>query len=249
MNKPFLQDRSLSAIAGRWAETPEERAQIGGPFSRIQFRKVNLDSNDELKNFLLKEGWQPREWNYKKDPKQKGRLLKDDQGKPIVTSPKIKHDDPFVGIDGGLGRLASKRVQARSRKSILEGWERSVRADGTVSQRITGIASTGRLTHSGIVNVPGNESFFGVQMRKVFVAPDPFVLVGTDSAGCQDRMLLGRANEYGVNDPVFEDMLLNGNKSKGTDSHSRAATELNKVFKRNGIAELTRGKAKNFNYA
>ena len=247
VNKPFKQDRTLTVIAKRWYEDEAEQAKVSGPFSRVGFRKVNLNSNEELKQFLLDEGWQPKEWNYKNDP-ETGRPLKDSNNELIKSSPKIKHDDPFVGIDGGIGRLAAKRVQCRARKSIMEGWLSNIRPDDTISQRITGIASTGRLKHSGIVNVPGNESFFGRQMRQVFIAPEPFLLVGTDSAGCQDRMLLGRANAYGVNDPVFEDMLLNGDKSKGTDSHSRACTELNKVFTRNKMPLITRRSAKNFNY-
>lgn len=248
VNKPFKQDRTLSVIAKRWYETPEEQALVSGPFSRIIFRKTNLDSNDELKRFLISEGWVPKEWNFKKDPVSK-RPMKDENGQPIPSSPKLKHDDPFIGIDGKIGRLAAKRVQARSRRSILQGWLESIREDGTISQRITGIAATGRLTHSGIVNVPGNESFFGKQMRKCFIAPDPFVLVGTDSAGCQDRMLLGRATAYGVKDPVFEDMLLNGDKAKGTDSHSRAMNALNEVFERNGMRNISRQEAKQYNYA
>jgi len=247
VNKPFLQDRSLAAITKRWFTTKESQRCVSGPFTRIEFRKVNLDSPMELKQFLIDEGWEPREWNYKKDPKTK-RPMKDADGQLIKSSPKIKHDDPFLGIDGAIGRLAAKRVQCRARRSILEGWLQSIRSDGTICQRITGIASTGRLKHSGIVNVPGNESFFGKQMRRLFIAPKDYVLVGTDSAGCQDRMLLGRATAYGVNDPVFEDMLLNGDKSKGTDSHSRAAKALNEVFTRNSMPEITRSSAKNFNY-
>lgn len=248
VNKPFKQDRTLAVITKKWFTTEEEQACVSGPFSRINFRPINLDSNDEIKKFLLSLGWIPKEWNYKKDPLSK-RVLKDEKGSPIPSSPKLKHDDPFIGIDGKIGRLAAKRVQARSRRSILNGWYENIRPDETISQRITGIAATGRLKHSGIVNVPGNESFFGIQMRKVFVSRGDFVLVGTDAAGCQDRMLLGRANAYGVNDPVFEDMLLRGDKSKGTDSHSRAASALNKVFKAVGKALISRRLAKNFNYA
>lgn len=247
VNKPFKQDRTLSVIAKRWFESEQEQAGVAGPFTRIGFRKTNLDSNEELKSFLISEGWVPKEWNFKKDPLSK-RPMKDENGKPIPSSPKLKHDDPFIGIDGKIGRLAAKRVQARSRRSILQGWLESIRPDGTIAQRITGIAATGRLTHSGIVNVPGTESFFGKKMRKCFIAPDPFVLVGTDSAGCQDRMLLGRATAYGVKDPVFEDMLLNGDKAKGTDSHTRARDAINEVFEREGIKPISRRIAKNFNY-
>ena len=248
VNKPFKQDKTLAVITKKWFTTPEEQATVAGPFTRIGFRKTNLDSNDELKAFLIKSGWVPKEWNFKKDPVSK-RPMKDENGQPIPSSPKLKHDDPFIGIDGKVGRLAAKRVQARSRRSILQGWLESIQPDGTIRQRITGIASTGRLTHSGIVNVPGNESFFGRQMRQCFIAPEPFVLVGTDSAGCQDRMLLGRATAYGVHDPVFEDMLLNGDKDKGTDSHTRARDAINEVFEKEGVRPITRRIAKNFNYA
>lgn len=252
VRKPFKQDRSLNVIASRWFDTPEQQSTVSGPFTRVQFRPVNLNSQPELKKFLLDLGWVPTEWNYKKDPVTK-RPIKDEQGNFIRSSPKLNGNDEFNGISGSLGRLAAKRVQCQSRKSIIQGWIQSVRRrhDGTptIRQRITGIADTGRLKHSGIVNVPGNEAFFGAKMREFFVADNGYVLVGTDSASCQDRMLLGRANLYGVNDPVFEDMLLNGNKEKGTDSHSRAAAAINGVFRKNKIPEITRQGAKNFNYA
>lgn len=248
VRKPFKLDRTLAKIATNWYTDPEDQRTIGGPFTRINFRPVNMNSPDELKRFLLSEGWQPEEWNYKKDPETK-RPLKDSSGKPVRSSPKLNGDDPFIGLDSGIGVLAAKRVQCASRKAILEGWLRSVRPDGRISQRITGIAATGRLTHSGIVNVPGNEAFFGPQMRRSFVASDGYVLVGTDSASCQDRMLLGRANKYKVNDPVFEDMLLNGDKKRGTDSHTRAKNSINKVLNEWNLPEITRSNAKNFNYA
>lgn len=247
VKKPFKIDKSLSKIARNWFTTEQERKAVSGPFTRINFRPVNLESPDELKEFLLGEGWEPQEWNFKRDPNTK-RPLKDSSGNFIRSSPKLNGDDPFIGLDSELGALAAKRVQCKSRKSILEGWLRSVRPDGRISQRITGIAATGRLTHSGIVNVPGNEAFFGKKMRSCFVTEPGFVLVGTDSASCQDRMLLGRANAYGVNDPVFEDMLLNGDKEKGTDAHTRARDAINPVLTSFGKPEISRGSAKNFNY-
>jgi len=247
VKKPFKQDRTLSSIACKWFPEEQDQVSVSGPFTRVLFRQVNLNSPQELKEFLLDEGWQPEEWNIKKD--KSGKPEKDSKGNFIRTSPKLHGDDPFIGLDSGIGVLAAKRIQARHRKSNLEGWLRSVRPDGRISQRITGIAATGRLTHSGIVNVPGNEAFFGKRMRSCFTAPKGYVLVGTDSASCQDRMLLGRATAYGVNDPVFEDMLLNGNKKLGTDSHTRAKNAINEVLRGWKLPEITRSSAKNFNYA
>ena len=246
VKKPFKQDRTLAKIALNWFPDPWSK-YVSGPFSRIEFRRVNLASQQELKNFLLSEGWIPKEYNYKKDPITK-RPMKDENNNLIPSSPKLNGDDPFDGITGGLGRLAAKRVQCASRKAILEGWQSNIRVGSvlsptgsdTLSQRITGIANTGRLTHSGIVNVPGTGAFFGKQMRSVFVAPKGYVIVGTDSAGCQNRMLAGR-----VGDPNFTEILVNGDKEKGTSIH-----QVNqKAIKEVAGYEVTYKVSKNLNYA
>ncbi|MBX4212613.1 hypothetical protein KW787_04135, partial [Candidatus Pacearchaeota archaeon] len=73
----------------------------------------------------------------------------------------------------------------------------------------------GRGQHAGVVNIPRPGSFFGKQMREIFVAKPDWVLVGTDSDACQIRMLCGR-----MNDPVYTNNVLNGKKEDGTDIHS-----------------------------
>ena len=40
---------------------------IGGPFSKVGFEKYDLDSPDQLKEFLFTLGWVPDEWNYSKE--------------------------------------------------------------------------------------------------------------------------------------------------------------------------------------
>lgn len=239
VKKPFRADRSLSVITQRWFTDPKDQMNVAGPFTRVQFRKVNLSSNQELKDFLLARGWKPKEWNYKKDPVTKFPV-KDDKGNLVRSSPKLSYNDPFVGIESKIGRLAAKRVQALQRYSILKGWRENLRPDGTLQQRITGIASTGRLTHSGIVNVPGGDSFFGKQMRKIFYAPLGYVVVGTDSAGCQNRMLAAR-----VNDPAFTEILINGDKKKGTSIHQVNQRAIKEVA---GF-DVTYHESKTLNYA
>src|SRR5690606_15391293 len=70
-------------------------------------------------------------------------------------------------------------------------------------------------THRGIVNIPRAGSFFGKQMRKIFVARPGKVIVGTDSDACQVRMLAGRMGNAACTEAV-----VNGDKTKGTDNHS-----------------------------
>ena len=112
--------------------------------------------------------------------------------------------------------------------------------DGRISSGVAGIASTGRLRHKTIVNVPGSHAFFGKAMRAIFAAEPGKYLVGVDSAGNQMRQLASHLKKVdGVGDKEFEFALLHGKKDDGTDLHT-----LN--MNRAGVANRTL--AKNFFY-
>ena len=206
IKKPFLKSGDYSESVKTWYNAGVDPLAfvVSGPFTRISFRKVDLDSAIETKDFLLKSGWEPAVWNT------------NDAGER--TSPKLDKDDPFEGITGGVGRLVAKRVQCKQRRSIIEGLIGIIRPDGRIASRVNSIAVTGRATHRGIVNIPKASSFFGKQMRKIFTSRDGYVLVGTDSDSCQLRMLAGR-----MNNPEYTDALCNGDKKLGTDNHSLTA--------------------------
>lgn len=224
VKKPFKKDGTFSAAVISYMG-PDD-VSVSGPFSRVSFRPVDINSNAEVKEFLLAEGWIPKEWN------------KNDAGDD--TSPKLSKDDPFEGITGRLGKLIARRVQCRHRRSQIQGWLDAIRPDGRLAARVGGIAATGRLTHKVIVNVPNSDTFFGHHMRKGFIAKPGCVLVGTDSKGNQMRQLSGRLKAFdGIGDEVFTQAELTGDKKLGTDLHS-----INQ--RRVGLA--TRTVAKNFFY-
>lgn len=203
---PYTKTGRLQGYVQKWLDTVpvdnvlHSKRTIAGPFSCVDFQPVDLGSNAQVKDFLLDSGWIPEKWNT------------NDAGER--TSPKLSHSDPFEGVQGAVGRLIARRVQCRHRRSQIEGWLRDVRPDGRLSQGISGIAATGRLTHQRIVNVPGSDAFFGKQMRKCFIAKPGYKIVGVDSAGCQNRMLAGR-----VNDPEFTKTLIEGKKEDKTSIH------------------------------
>lgn len=203
IKKPFLKSGKYSESVNKWYENNliGRNVSVSGPFTRITFRIVDLNSNQETKDFLLKEGWEPLEWNI------------NDEGER--TSPKLSKDDPFDGINGAVGRLVARRVQCRQRKSIIEGLLTLIREDGRIASVINSMAATGRATHRNIVNIPKVGSFYGKQMRKMFSCKKDWVLVGTDSDSCQLRMLGGRMGSQ-----AYIDALCNGDKAKGTDLHS-----------------------------
>ncbi len=198
---------------------------IEGPFSRVEFRRLSLDKSEEIKDYLLSLGWIPAQWNT------------NDAGER--TSPKLDKDDPFEGVEGGSGKLIAKYIQCKSRKAIMEGWLTLIRPDGRIPSSVANLAETGRATHRNIVNVPNAEAFFGKIMRKCFTSKEGWVLVGTDSKGCQNRMLAAR-----VGDDTFTNTLINGKKEDGTSIHHVNQ----KALKAWGF-EVSYGKAKNLNYA
>lgn len=96
----------------------------------------------------------------------------------------------------------------------MEGLKKLIRPDGRIAARVANMAETGRMTHSGIVNIPNADAFFGKWMRKIFTCPDDRILVSVDSASCQDRMLASR-----VNNDEFTFTLLHGSKADKTTLH------------------------------
>lgn len=224
--KPFKMDGKLNSTVQKWLATTGHQPAIKGPFSRVLFRPVDIEKAEELKNLLLSLGWEPAQWNTDKEGNQ--------------TSPKLSKDDPFHGLKSGIGKMIAKRVQAKHRRSNIEGWIALIRPDGRISARVSGLANTYRATHAGIVNVPGSEAFFGKQMRKCFTCPEGKVIVGTDSAGCQNRMLAAR-----VGDEFFTRTLLEGKKSDKTSIHFVNQAAIKKVA---GI-DVSYHESKTLNYA
>lgn len=205
VKRPFLKSGKLNQYMAPYAERvgadEDWLGSISGPFSRITFRKVDLNSNDETKTFLLGAGWEPLEWNSNTEGER--------------TSPKMSKDDPFEGVQGSLGRLIAKRVQYRHRQSSLIGLLALIRPDGCIPSIVKNLTDTSRAIHSGIVNIPKAGSLFGKQMRKCFSSRDGMVLVSTDSDSCQLRMLGGR-----IKSDAYIHAIVTGDKSKGTDLHS-----------------------------
>ena len=231
VRKPFMKSGKYSASVEK--HYTDERILygmcIGGPFSRIAYRPIKLSSSDEVKTWMLSQGWEPAEWNL------------DDEGNQ--RSPKMPKDGEFPGVEGKAGRLYAKRAKASHRRSNMEGWLRRMRPDGRIASCVSGLADTRRAKHKDVANVPNAEAFFGKQMRRAFIARPGWVLVSADAASCQDRFMCERANDAG-----FTKMLLEGKKEDGTDSHTLAQFAINKVTEVFRLHSISRGKAKNFNF-
>jgi len=208
----------------------EDISYCSGPFSRIDIIPFDIGSIQQVKAYLLENGWEPEYYNYSRSTGEK-------------SSPKL--EGTFKGVDGDLPQQVKKRISILKRKSVIEGWISNVRADG----RITACANpcgtnTGRMRHSVVANVPkansdkeGNliwclesqKDYFGTQMRSLFTVPRHYKMVGHDAKGLELRVLA-----HYMNDPEFTKEVLSG------DIHE---------FNRKAAGLPTRDAAKTFIYA
>ena len=95
VKKPFLKSGEYSESVVNWCtrnSLPILDKPVLGCFTRVGFRKTDLNSNAETKDFLLSVGWEPLEWN------------ENDEGER--TSPKLSKLDPFEGFTPLLPSLA-----------------------------------------------------------------------------------------------------------------------------------------------
>lgn len=168
---------------------------VGGPFCRVGFEPINLNSSDQVKRYLLSQGWQPTEFNYRKDAK--GYLVKDEDGNPIPTSPKLT-EDSFDSVKGDIPKQVARRNILIHRQRMLKNTRRdgeekgllnAVRDDGRVEARcIPQATNTGRATHSVVVNIPSVHAVYGAEIRDLFIVPDDCDMVGVDAAALEARI-------------------------------------------------------------
>jgi len=222
--KPFLKNGLESKAHLDWMvesfEGKDPRAH--GAYTRVTQSPIDLGSASQFKTYLLSQGWVPDEWNVSKKT-----------GK--TTSPKLSANDAFLGVEGKLGKIVSKRLKYSHRQSNIKGLMKLIRPDGRISAGIAGLCPTARLKHRGVVNIPSVDALFGKKMRAMFTAPEGYSIVGCDASSCQLRMLC-----HYMGDEEYTKVVLYGKESEGTDVHS--------VNMR--IAGLkTRGEAKTLIYA
>ncbi len=154
INKPFLMSGLHSANTIKWFNNVVPN--IGGPFTRVQFIPINLNSDAQVKKYLLTQGWVPREWNYKKD--KNGRWMYDSKGKKIKSSPKLT-EESYPSIKSDIGKELARRAVLRHRENLIQnrkdpnnkGLLSFIRSDGRIpAEGVPQAAITGRYRHRKI---------------------------------------------------------------------------------------------------
>ena len=198
VDKPFTKSGKLAARA-------EIGLDVGGPFTKIEWHQIELTQHQKVGYRLMQLGWKPTALTPTGHPKIKV------DGEPCPN---------LLKMHVSVGQQLAKYSKVVHRKNQIVGWIEACRTDGRVPACANpNGTNTGRMTHKIVANVPkaSEDVFFGKEMRELFThRGEGYKLVGFDAEGLELRI----AAHY-INSEAFTDALINGDKSKGTDPHTR----------------------------
>lgn len=206
---------------------PDDVDLFSGYYTKIDWETTRMSQQDKVKAYLIKLGWKPDEWNFKKDPDGKEMWAEEDfiflypkvasrsnqikikvkRRQKIPTSPKLT-ESSYDSLPEGIGKKIAEYNTYQHRRRFLKnadddtkGLLNNIRPDGRISCGV-GVFSTrsSRSVQTNWVNPPSAKALYGKQVRKCIIAPEGKVLIGVDQKSCE----LSLAAYYANNDKLYD---------------------------------------------
>lgn len=226
-------DKILNQHTCDWFEVDETSTDIiVGAHTRVEFLESKLSQPAIVKKYLVSLGWEPDEWNLKKDsdgqftradkdmtffwpekaPRENQVSVDIKKNEPIPSSPKLT-EKSYESLPEGVGRkIANYNTYAHRRTFIAnptdysKGLLRQVRKDGRIPCGVNCFGTaTGRASHYNWVNAAGIGALYGEEIRKIIISPKGRKLVGADMKSAQLSIAAYYANNY-----AYYDAIVNG---------------------------------------
>ena len=179
----------------------------GCPMTKIEVVEFNPNSRVHVARVLQKNfGWEPTEYT-----ENSGEPSINDEILELLPWPEAQKIGEYMMVQKRLGQIAE------GKKAWLNYYNRSTqRIHGGVNPNG---AVTGRMTHMSpnMGQVPSCDAPYGTRCRGLFMVPPGYKLVGTDASGLEARCLAHFLARY--DDGEYIDVVINGDKDKGTDVH------------------------------
>lgn len=183
----------------------------GEVFHKVKVVEFNPNSRIHIAERLkAKHGWEPREFT------EDGKVKVDETVLSSLSYPEAKLLGEFLTLQKRIGQLSEG----------AEAWLRNEKNGRIHGEVITCGAVTGRMTHRrpNLAQCPSNNAPWGERCRELFVPRSGWVQVGCDADALELRCLASYMAAFDNGDYVK--VVLEGDKAKGTDSHSVNARAL-----------------------
>ena len=213
--KCYKKDGSLSVAGVKWFKLLKDMGLPDNYAGEVEVEvgrePANPNSHDQIKQWLFSLGWEPMTYKYVRD-KDTGveRTIPQvrvdgDEGKELCPSVlELIKENPAVGVLDGLTTI-------QHRISIFKGFLDN-QEDGWLIAGAAGLTNTLRFKHRVLVNLPGVGKGWGEEIRGCLVAPEGYVLCGSDMTSLEDTTKKHYMYPY---DPDF----VNEMSSEGFDPH------------------------------
>ena len=180
-----------------------EGQNVQGDYTKIMWEEFNLGSPKQINKRLDRLGWKP--------------TVKTKSGDSYKVCPENLATIPDDAPQAVKGLKAWKVLETRWK--LAQEWLEKAQGDGRVHGTvITTGAVTHRAAHRGpnMANIPSvphgkdgilwkMDGMYAAECRQVFKVPEGKLLVGTDAAGIQLRVLA-----HYMNDPVYTEQVIDG---------------------------------------
>lgn len=204
-------DGTLSSNGKKWYDLLEDlglQKDEEGPIEYIaSYEEPNAGSPNQLKDFLLGLGWQPKEH---KDGANGPvpQVMVDEDGVKVLCPNIIKMIPQYPFLENLQGMSVAKH-----RWGVVKGFLKNDIGDGHVRAQWSGITASWRVKHvAPISNLPSNRSQYGEYIRKCLVAPEGYVWANSDLSSLEDKT---KQNCIINLDPEYVETL----NVKGFDAH------------------------------
>lgn len=185
--KPYKKDGTLSVTGAKWLKLLKDNGlpeNYNGEVSVFSHEEpANPNSHQQVKDWLFSLGWKPTSFNFVREDKVLRKIpqvrIEGEDGKELCPSvKKLIEKHPDVDVLEGLTVL-------QHRLSILKGFLRDQK-DGWIIAGIGGLTNTLRFKHKILVNLPGVHKPWGEEIRGSLIAPDGYILCGSDMVSLED---------------------------------------------------------------
>ena len=226
--KMFKKNGELSATGQRWKELQElvktgTRDEYGNLLAKVvnvgeiselvKLEPPNINSVQQVKDFLISKGWKPQTFKYVRDDIAFQAWV---DSKPVEGSKRgdwtnwknSKPQDRAVSqitVDGADGKelcpsileLAEEVPEVKAlenysmikhRLGTVQGFLNNLKDGKYLQARIAGFTNTLRVKHTEIVNLPKASKPFAEAIRGCLVAGQGKISLGSDLSGIEDRV-------------------------------------------------------------
>jgi hypothetical protein len=191
--KPYKQDGTLSAHGTSWfallqrLKLPETTSVEVNEL--VGYEEANPNSTPQVKDWLYSLGWQPMTFKFERD-----KISGQEKKTPQIRYPKnhekegqlcesvleLMDKDPAVEIMDGLTVISHRKGFF---KGVLESHK-----EGRLIASIEGLTNTFRFKHrKPLANIPGVDKPWGKEIRECLIAPEGYVLCGSDMVSLEDN--------------------------------------------------------------